>query len=180
MGSHLQEQGTPNKLAPIASGGVTVDDVTAVEELLRTGGGRSTPVRRTVIRALLDAHDHHVTAPELLASIRRTDPSFQESSLYRTLERLTELGVVRQLHLGPGSAVYHLSAQPHHHLVCDRCGAVEHVAPSVLSSLRRRLDRDHGFELDTDHVTLTGTCARCRATTGPTDEVGQHDSSTEP
>jgi Fur family ferric uptake transcriptional regulator len=140
---------------------VTVEDLLGVEELLRAGGGRSTPVRRTVIKALLDADDHHVTAPELLAAIRRDDPSFQESSLYRTLERLTELGVVRQLHLGPGSAVYHLSAHSHHHLVCDRCGAVEHVAPAVLTALRRRLERDHGFILDTDHVTLTGTCRRC-------------------
>lgn len=130
-------------------------------ELLRSQGGRSTPARRTVIAALLAADDHHVTAPELLAAIRRTEPSFQESSLYRTLDRLVDLGVVRQLHLGPGSAVFHLGAEPHHHLVCDVCGGVTHVPPTVFRSLRARLERDHGFHLDAEHSSINGTCAAC-------------------
>src|SRR5690606_40933035 len=46
-------------------------DLQEVEALLRAHGGRSTPARRAVIRALLAADDHHVTAPELLAAIRQ-------------------------------------------------------------------------------------------------------------
>src|SRR5690606_1105598 len=80
-------------------------DLQEVEALLRAHGGRSTPARRAVIRALLAADDHHVTAPELLAAIRQDDPGFQESSLYRTLDRLVALEVVHELHLGPGRTV---------------------------------------------------------------------------
>lgn len=132
-----------------------------VVELLRAHGGRATPARRAVIQALLDADDHHVTAPELLATIRERDPAFQESSLYRTLDRLVELGVVRQLHLGPGSTVFHLGTHPHQHLVCVRCGGVTHVSPSTFSSLRRRLEKEHGFHLDAVQSSMSGICAAC-------------------
>jgi Fur family transcriptional regulator, ferric uptake regulator len=139
-------------------------DLEDVVELLRAHGGRSTPARRTVIRAILSADGHHVTAPELLAEIRRTDPEFQESSTYRTLNRLVELGLLRQLHLGPGGAIYHLGTEPHHHLVCVHCGQVTHVPPAPFRSLRTRLERDHGFHIDADHSSSSGTCATCWST----------------
>lgn len=136
-------------------------DLNDALELLRAHGGRSTPARRAVIAALLAADDHHVTAPDLLAAIRRTDPDFQESSLYRTLDRLVELGLVRQLHLGTGRAVYHLGAEAHHHLVCTACGGVTHVPASTFRSLRARLERDHDFHLDTGNAAVSGTCGDC-------------------
>ena len=141
-------------------------DLQEVEALLRAHGGRSTPARRAVIRALLAADDHHVTAPELLAAIRQDDPGFQESSLYRTLDRLVALEVVHELHLGPGRTVFHLGTHPHHHLVCVRCGGVTHVAPSALASLQARLEREHGLRLDPVRSSMSGICADCWAADG--------------
>ncbi|HVX17362.1 MAG TPA: Fur family transcriptional regulator [Acidimicrobiales bacterium] len=132
---------------------------------LRRDGGRVTATRKAVVRALLDSDDHHLTAAAVTGAVRDLDPEFQESTVYRTLDRLAELGIVEHIHIGSGAAVYHLSDADHrhHHLVCDRCGRVVEVPPGLLDSVARRVERDHGFVLDAGHFALSGTCAACRS-----------------
>lgn len=141
---------------------------TEITALLRDSGGRVTAARRAVVRAVLDADHHHVTAAAVTAAVREKDPEFQESSVYRTLDRLVELGVLDHVHVGHGAAVYHLAdeAHRHHHLVCDRCGTVIEVSPTLLDGVARRVARDHGFALDAGHFALSGICASCRAAAG--------------
>ncbi|MBA3289024.1 MAG: transcriptional repressor, partial [Acidimicrobiia bacterium] len=76
-------------------------------ERLRDGGGRLTSSRRLIVEAMLAGGDHHLTAADIVETMRRADPDFHESTVYRTLERLTELGVVRPVHLNPGATVFH-------------------------------------------------------------------------
>src|SRR5947209_6149266 len=87
--------------------------------LLREDGGRVTPSRKAVLRALLEAPDHHATAADIVTEVRKADPDFQESTVYRTLERLAELGVIHHVHIGHGAVVYHLTddSHQHHHLL---------------------------------------------------------------
>jgi Fe2+ or Zn2+ uptake regulation protein len=133
--------------------------------LLRRGGGRLTATRKAVVRALLEADDHHLTAADVTAAVRGRDPDFQESTVYRTLDRLVELGVIDHVHMGHGAAVYHLTDEDHrhHHLVCERCGRVIEVAPSLLDDVARTAEERHGFKLDAGHFALSGVCSHCRA-----------------
>jgi Fur family ferric uptake transcriptional regulator len=134
-------------------------------ELLREDGGRVTASRKAVLRALLDSDDHHATAADIIAAVRRDDPDFQESTEYRTLDRLTELGALHHVHIGHGAVVYHLTddAHQHHHLLCNRCQRVFEVSPALLQSTARRIERDTGFVVDPGHFALTGLCAKCHA-----------------
>lgn len=136
------------------------DRTTWIVERLRAGGGRVTGPRRAVVQAMVASADHHLTAAEILAAVRADDPDFYESTVYRTLDRLVELGVVERVQLGAGGAVFHLPDQPHHHLVCDACGAVTEVPASVLTRVVGEVRRTHGFEL-TSSLSLSGTCASC-------------------
>lgn len=132
---------------------------------LRRNGGRLTATRKAVVRALLDAPDHHLTAADVTAAVRDLDPDFQESTVYRTLDRLVELGIIDHVHIGHGAAIYHLTddGHRHHHLVCDGCGRVIEVSPSLLDPVARRVEREHGFVIDPAHFALTGACAACRS-----------------
>ena len=137
------------------------DDRTAwIVDRLRAGGGRVTAPRRAVVQAMVDSPSHHLTAAEVLAAVRADDRDFYESTVYRTLDRLVEVGVVERVQLGGGGAVFHLPHQPHHHLVCDVCGAVTEVPASTLGRGPDKAARDHGFTLSRS-LSLTGTCARC-------------------
>ena len=128
--------------------------------LLRERGGRVTSPRRAILTALLES-DAHVTADDLAAAVQRRHPDVHRSTIYRCLDTLAELGVVDHVHLGHGPAVYHLTDEPHHHLVCDECGSVTGVPVEIFSTAGRRIERDFGFRLGGTHFALTGVCAAC-------------------
>ena len=119
-----------------------------------------TAPRRAVVLAMVDSPDHHLTAGEILSMVRTANPGFYESTVYRTLDRLVELGVVEHVQLGAGGAVFHLPHQPHHHLVCDGCGTVVEVPAAALHRFVADVRRRHGFEL-TSSLSLGGTCTSC-------------------
>jgi Fur family ferric uptake transcriptional regulator len=135
-----------------------IDDVLA---LLRERGGRVTTPRRVILGALLEADDH-VTADDLTTAVQRRHPEIHQSTVYRTLETLAELGVVDHVHLGHGRAVFHLADERHQHLLCSSCGLVIEAPDDVVDDLAGRLDAEYGFALDARHFALTGTCRACR------------------
>lgn len=138
------------------------DRATTILDRLRGHGGRVTGPRRLVIEAMVASPNHHMTASEVVASVRATDPDFYESTVYRTLDRLVELDVVERVQLGPGAAtVFHLPQRPHHHLVCEVCGEVTEVPADLIDDVARRVMIDHGFTLRPSASTLAGVCARC-------------------
>lgn len=128
--------------------------------LLRARGGRVTTCRRAILEAFLGAGGH-VTAEALTARVQAGQPDLHESTVYRFLDELERLGVVDHVHLGHGPAVYHLASDVHHHLVCDRCGAVVEVPEEVFAELRGRLQADFGFSLHPRHFAVTGRCRAC-------------------
>ncbi len=134
-----------------------------IVERLRRGGGRMTRPRRMVIDALVQGPGHHMTAADIVAAVRADDPEFYESTVYRTLDLLLELGIVERVQLGPGGAVFHLAHRPHHHLVCQRCGDVLEIPATLLDDLSAQLLAEHGFRLRPSASTLAGSCARCEA-----------------
>ncbi len=136
--------------------------VDEVLERLREKGGRVTTSRRVILSELFAAGGH-VTAEELSRRVQAVAPEVHESTVYRTLEALADLGVVVHVHLAHGPAVFHLADDHHHHLVCEGCGVVVEVPDRALTTLKRRLERDHGFRLDGTHFALTGHCAACAA-----------------
>jgi Fur family ferric uptake transcriptional regulator len=129
--------------------------------LLRASGGRVTTSRRAILAALLETGPH-VTADELAAHVQRRHPDVHMSTIYRTLETLTSLGVVNHVHLGHGRAVFHMADEVHEHLVCGQCGEVVEAPSEVFTDLARRIDTEYGFSLDRGHFALSGLCASCR------------------
>jgi len=128
---------------------------------LRRSGVRLTGPRVAVVEALVASPGHHVTAGEVVEHLRRVDPGFHESTVYRSLERLVEAGLITRIEVDSGPAVYHLTTAPHHHVVCERCGRVTGVPADLLDGVAKKLLGAHSFELRTDAVTLPGRCIRC-------------------
>lgn len=113
-----------------------------------------------MIEALVTIEDHP-TADDLAAHVAGTHPSVHRSTVYRTLEALTDLGVVEHVHLGHGSAIYHLTGNDDLHLLCDRCGAVAHIDGAALEASRELIEHQTGFVLQAGHFALPGLCSTC-------------------
>jgi Fur family ferric uptake transcriptional regulator len=127
---------------------------------LREKGYRLTPQRELVLHAV--ERLGHATPDEVLAAVREDSGAVNVSTVYRTLELLEELGLVRHAHLSDRAPTYHSTATPDHvHLVCRGCGDVAEVAPEVIRPLTDTLQERHGFHTDVGHLTIFGTCARC-------------------
>jgi Fe2+ or Zn2+ uptake regulation protein len=141
---------------------VVADREEAILELLRADGGRVTTGRRAIVRALLAGPDHHVTAEDVAHTVQEDHPDVHLSTVYRTLDNLEQLGVVVRVNLGAGGAVYHLADHVHHHLVCESCGTVIEVPPTLVRSIARTVDDRYGFQLSGHHLVLTGRCEHCR------------------
>jgi Fur family ferric uptake transcriptional regulator len=140
-----------------------VSETDAVLRLLRAGGGRATATRRATIDILLAAGDEHLNADEILRRVRLQVPDVAESTVYRTLGSLEELGVITHQHLGHGPSTYHQATNAHQHLVCGACGSIIDAPDTVFDDLAARIDRDYGFAIDPRHFALQGTCGDCRA-----------------
>ncbi len=134
---------------------------------LRARGGRVTTARRTILTALVAADDHHLTAQDLTAAVQAAHADVHLSTIYRSLDSLEELGIVDHVHLGHGRAVYHLSDEPHQHLVCESCSNVLEVPDDVFAQLAATVDRAYGFALRPHHFAVLGRCSACRAASGP-------------
>jgi Fur family ferric uptake transcriptional regulator len=151
--------------SPHASGHTHPDpDLPSIDDLLdrvRAAGGRITTARRAVLETLLDGGIEHLTAEEVASRVHRSTPDIHLSTVYRTLESLEGLGILRQARLGAGPVSYHLAADEHHHAVCSSCGAVIVLPSSTVNSITRRLAKDHGFVAAPQHLTINGLCADC-------------------
>ena len=130
---------------------------------LRARGLRWTPQRRTVIEVLAEA-DGHVTSSELVERCRARDATTSPSTVYRTLDVLEQLGLVRHAHGADGREEFHVRpAADHAHLHCADCGATWELLPSQASAIEGAFRAADGFEIDIGHVTLVGRCRECAA-----------------
>jgi Fe2+ or Zn2+ uptake regulation protein len=144
---------------------VTSDVHASVETRLREAGQRYTPKRRDLVEALRRAGRPSAT-PDLVRG-RRGMP---QSSVYRNLAVLEQVGAVRRVITEEGIARYELAedlTRHHHHLVCRVCGAVEDVtiAPGLERTIQRALSRvaaSADFKTDGHRIDLIGICHRCR------------------
>jgi len=130
---------------------------------LQTLGYRLTPQRQLVWDALRRS-DSHVTAEAIQADIQHTIPGFNIASVYRTLELLERVGLVRMSYLGDGPRTYELAeldGRGHHHLVCEACHATIHFGPEPVTALRQQLERDYGYRFDDLELVVFGVCPRC-------------------
>lgn len=123
-----------------------------------------TPQRQLVLDAVGELG--HATPEQICAAVQRAAPAVNITTIYRTLDLLEELGVVRHTHLGHGAPNYSVREHQHLHLVCHSCGSVIEAPAELLASLAEQLRQDRGFELDVTHLALSGRCADCLRAAG--------------
>jgi Fur family transcriptional regulator, ferric uptake regulator len=142
------------------------DDLEGAIAVLRASGSRLSSARKELLRALFAA-DGPVSA-ERLARSRGGEPEAADlASVYRNLELLESLGIVRHVHLGHGPGLYALAAShEREYLVCERCDAVRTVAAAELDELRDGIRDAYGFEVRFSHFPIAGLCAACAASVG--------------
>lgn len=137
-----------------------------IEDRLRQAGQRYTAGRRRLVDALLTA-----AAPSTLPQLLAAEGPMPQSSAYRNLAVLEQVGVITKI-VGAGDfasfeLAEDLTGHHHHHLVCTSCGEVADF--SLTPALERQLEKvlaavaaEARYDLDSHRLDLVGRCAGCR------------------
>jgi Fur family peroxide stress response transcriptional regulator len=146
-----------------------MEELEPLRRALRSVGLRLTPQRAEVYLQMARSSGHPGAA-EVHAAVRRRLPSISLDTVYRTLWKLTELGLLRPLVTTGDRIRFDAVLEPHHHFVCVRCGRTIDFTSSELDSLEvpeaaRRL----GSVWDA-HLEARGICRRCSAEAGKGEE----------
>ena len=135
----------------------------------RSSGRKVTPQRERIFSILYD-NPSHPSAEAVHAAVVADMPSVSLRTVYSTLHELAEMGELRQLDLGTGSARFDPNIGDHHHLVCDVCGAVQDL-DAEFPGVDLEADNPYGFVVDATQIVFRGRCRRCATTqTTPMDK----------
>ena len=126
-------------------------------------GYRVTPQRELILDAIC-ASRGHITAEEIYEEVHAKAPAVNLATVYRTVGFLTKLRLVTEMHVS-GKTYYEIVQQPpHHHLICRICGKEEQISHAAVKELFVKIEREQGFQVETNHLGLVGICKHCRQT----------------
>ncbi|NPV08036.1 MAG: transcriptional repressor [Anaerolineae bacterium] len=135
----------------------------SLEERLRQAGHRVTGARVAVLEAMQEAPPgQHFRPGQLLRLGRRRHRGLSRATVYRTLELLTSLGLLRPIYLGHADRCYIRSDEGHHHVICSGCGRVVGFEECVTKELEGRLARRLGFAIQGHLLEFYGLCGACQ------------------
>jgi Fur family transcriptional regulator, ferric uptake regulator len=133
-------------------------------QALRQQGYRLTRQRMLILDVLRDS-TRHMTADQIYSEVSRQNPEINLATVYRTLQWLHQIGMLRKIDVGKDRLEYEYTREAHHHhLICKICGAETQIDHHVIETLQAHILEHYDFEADPDHVALFGRCAVCRRT----------------
>ena len=107
-------------------------------------------------------HRHELIGAELVERCRVLDPETTASTVYRTLDVLEEIGLVRHSHGHDGREEFHvLPSKEHGHLRCEACGNTWEIEADEARRLTTTLVRDRRFHVNLSHLSIVGRCSEC-------------------
>ncbi len=117
-----------------------------------------TPQRIAIVRELADDLSHP-TAQALFDRLRPAYPTMSFATVYNTLDALVDRGLTGQLAAAHGSrgVRFDPNVEPHHHAICDCCGAVVDIPLDTAPPLPPL----EGFRVLREERTYRGLCDRC-------------------
>ncbi|HID23302.1 MAG TPA: transcriptional repressor [Planctomycetaceae bacterium] len=137
------------------------DRMNQFESLCREKGIPVTVQRRVILQTLLQRRDHP-TADQIFEDVRKQIPDISRTTVYRVLEALVGLGVIRRVHSMGNAVRYDGNIDRHHHLVCRECGRMADWESPALNNLPMPKEDALGFHIDDYTIQFTGICAECR------------------
>ncbi|RUM28775.1 MAG: transcriptional repressor [Aquifex sp.] len=122
-------------------------------------GLKITPQRLAVYEVLLKSYNHP-TVEEIYEEVKKMYPYVSLATVYRTLETLEKIGLVKRVCFWGNSARYDANTSEHHHLICEKCGRIEDIDLDQKLAIPENLQ---GFKTDSYSVNIYGLCPECQS-----------------
>lgn len=117
--------------------------------------------RQVVLEVVMRA-EKHLTAQEIYDRVRQVLPGTAYATVYNALAYLVDRGLIQEVRLGEGPALYDPNVDRHDHVICRRCRRVlDYQFPDLVANLVRVAEQT-GFQVERAHVIVEGLCPECR------------------
>jgi Fur family transcriptional regulator, ferric uptake regulator len=133
-----------------------------IEAVLREAGFRITQPRRAVLQVLHE-HEAGLSPEEIHERGKAIYAPLGLVTVYRTLEILDELELVRRVHGGEHCHRYARAVPEQHYLVCEVCHRVREFPCRGLDVLIESVEEETGFQVTEHLLELRGRCPDCGA-----------------
>lgn len=131
---------------------------------LRKAGLKVT-VPRTRVLEVLEQHtasgSRHLSAEDVYRALLDAGDDIGLATVYRVLTQFEEAGLVRRHHFEGGQSMFELDDEPHDHIVCVNCGAIEEFHDPVVAERQRRIAAERGYEIADQALVIYGLCRNC-------------------
>ena len=125
---------------------------------------RFTDQQRELLEHVFARHSHF-DADQLIENLKAAGKAVSRATVYRTLKKLVEAGLLRQIELGQRTVYDHDYGYPFHdHLVCDVCGTMIEFQNPKLDDVLREVAGEHQFQVEGRSLVIRGTCGECNKT----------------
>jgi Fe2+ or Zn2+ uptake regulation protein len=123
---------------------------------------RMTSQRQVILRELRKV-DVHPTADDIYVMVRKFIPHISLGTVYRNLEILSRMGLVRKLEYSGNQRRYDGNPEHHHHIRCISCGMVADVFPDVVTAFDYSRESILPWQVVEHQVVFHGVCEACQA-----------------
>ena len=131
-------------------------------ELLQESGCRVTAPRRAIIEILVKSQ-RALEPVEIFDLGRKVQPGIGLVTVYRTLEKLEELGLIQRIHQEDGCHMIMKAAAGHqHYLICTTCGKTTLFQGDDLGALFSKVETKTGYQVNDHWLQLFGMCSACQ------------------
>ena len=135
-----------------------LDREKVISELQRAGI-RLTPQRRAILDYLAST-DSHPSAHQIFQEVQKTHPDISLATIYNTLKRLVDLGLLKVLEVEPDNRC-ETNLSQHINLICDICGKIQDMEGGLTIKSEEVLHR-FGFQVLDSRMEYHGVCSACR------------------
>ena len=118
--------------------------------------------QRLAVYSMLANTEAHPTPEDVFETIRPELPLVSLATVYKILDQFHRAGFVRRVSTEGQAARYDAKIEPHHHLVCTGCGAIQDVHLEAEPDLSKGLPAGAEFQVARYDVIFHGQCSYCR------------------
>ena len=128
---------------------------------MKEEGLRLTPQRVHIVDLLFELS--HPTADRIYSMMTEKFPYVSQATVYNTLKKLKEIGVVKELSNGDKSSNFEVNETEHWHFNCKVCGEIYDLEPNKTEALMAVGTHNGSFQVESYQVEYYGVCAKCKA-----------------
>jgi Fur family ferric uptake transcriptional regulator len=129
--------------------------------ILQNAQLKVTTARQAVLE-FFAGNDKPVDVSELLVYLKEREIDADKATVYRILEVFYEKGIIARMEFGEGKFRYELAGADHHHLICERCGAIEDISDCHIDTLEKEIKKKKGFIVKRHSLEFYGACRQCQ------------------